>query len=43
MHGHADKANAASCTPYLLTFVTGATQLLQGDKMPDFPNNINNP
>lgn len=43
MHGHADKACGAHWTPYLLVFVSGTTQFLEGDEMPDFPNNIHNP
>lgn len=42
MRGQADRANEASWVPYLLIIVSGTTQFLEGDKMPNFPNNINN-
>jgi len=43
MHGHAEKAHEANWRPYLLVFVSATTQFLEGDEMPDLPNNMNNP
>lgn len=42
MQGQADKANEANQASYLLIIVSSTTQFLEGDKMPNFPNNINN-
>lgn len=42
MHGQADKADEANRILYLLITVSGTTEFLEGDKMPNFPNNINN-
>ena len=42
MRGQANKAKEASWILYLLIIVSGTTQFLEGDKMPNFPNNINN-
>lgn len=40
-HGQGDKAKEGNGIPYLLIIVSGTTQFLEGDKMPNFPNNIN--